>query len=947
MAAKTSFKQQCPSCENMVTIRDESLIGQKIDCPKCKYRFVVEEPAEEEEDFEEEDDGGKGKKSKAKGKKRARDDDEDRPRKKEGGSKKLVLGLAIGGAALVLLAVAAVLIIMNMGSTDKKPSTSGGATSGRVPGGAGNGAQNTPDDDAAPKKEEDKKPAVAKITSETATNLLPNDTEVVLNLMPQEILASPLGKTAFDTPGAFQKGQFHSAFGFPLDDLERVIVANNMSQNWSFTVVRTSKPVKQETVQKALHLKKAENSPPGFDYFTMAPNLDYYAKVTESLQREVTRALPQGAPIQWNDPNKGKVGGGARTMAVRFHDPQTIIVADLGPMKKFLAEKGQPATITKAAAPPKKEQATEGDEGSGGAGRMGMRGRMGGGPPEGAGGGPPGGMQDMMSRMGGRGRGAAATASDAPPPAASKSYLTIKTGLKAMMDRLEAKGPVLFSEAGDMTSAKEMFKGTVQGQFVNAEDIYPKFAGFSLGMKEKWTAIACAEFSEADKAKEAADQLSKALPGLAQLGPIIRMKIDVPGGTTGGGGMGGPGGFNPADMQRRMRGAMGAGADDENRGGRRGQPAGANPNQPPGGPPRFGAGGTGSQSEADNTIGSIKIEVGSHEKTLQLTAEIKLKQPAMEIAEKWMSEFWVRGRGAIATVPPTAHQLAAALVAYRDKNGSFPRGTFDRAIPSERQGREWPADQRISWMAELLPMLGFSEVHSKIDPQKSWRDDENLLSAMSLIPAFIDGRDPNRPRFIRYPNVHSDVAATDYVGMAGVGMDAASYDERKDPSVEKKVGIFGYDRVTKVEDIKDGLPNTIAVIQVPSAYKNPWLAGGGSTVRGCPETGSVKPFVSEQPDGKKGTIAIMANGDVRFIADNIPDDVFKAMCTIKGGEKADINKYTTLIPPPVEKDESETASEPSPTPPKEEKKEPTKKKEPAKTENKKEATETKKDSKKE
>src|SRR5262245_27157984 len=47
MAAKTSFKQQCPSCETMVPIKDGSLIGKKIDCPKCKYRFVVEEPADE------------------------------------------------------------------------------------------------------------------------------------------------------------------------------------------------------------------------------------------------------------------------------------------------------------------------------------------------------------------------------------------------------------------------------------------------------------------------------------------------------------------------------------------------------------------------------------------------------------------------------------------------------------------------------------------------------------------------------------------------------------------------------------------------------------------------------------------------------------------------------------------------------------------------------------
>src|SRR5260370_4168438 len=46
MAATASFKQQCPSCEAWVPIRDGNLIGRKIDCPKCKYRFVVEDPGD-------------------------------------------------------------------------------------------------------------------------------------------------------------------------------------------------------------------------------------------------------------------------------------------------------------------------------------------------------------------------------------------------------------------------------------------------------------------------------------------------------------------------------------------------------------------------------------------------------------------------------------------------------------------------------------------------------------------------------------------------------------------------------------------------------------------------------------------------------------------------------------------------------------------------------------
>src|SRR5436309_2641866 len=45
MAAGGSYKQQCPSCEGMVLIKDPKLVGKKIDCPQCKYRFVVEKPA--------------------------------------------------------------------------------------------------------------------------------------------------------------------------------------------------------------------------------------------------------------------------------------------------------------------------------------------------------------------------------------------------------------------------------------------------------------------------------------------------------------------------------------------------------------------------------------------------------------------------------------------------------------------------------------------------------------------------------------------------------------------------------------------------------------------------------------------------------------------------------------------------------------------------------------
>jgi len=62
------------------------------------------------------------------------------------------------------------------------------------------------------------------------------------------------------------------------------------------------------------------------------------------------------------------------------------------------------------------------------------------------------------------------------------------------------------------------------------------------------------------------------------------------------------------------------------------------------------------------------------------------------------------------------------------------------------------------------------------------------------------------------------------------------------------------------------------------------IAGGGATVVGVPETKSIRPFVSSTQDSKRGTYVVMLDGSVRFIGESISDEVFKALCTIRGGE---------------------------------------------------------------
>ena len=52
-----SFNIPCPSCESNVLIKSDAFIGKKVECPKCKYRFVVENPLAD-------GDGGKATKKK-------------------------------------------------------------------------------------------------------------------------------------------------------------------------------------------------------------------------------------------------------------------------------------------------------------------------------------------------------------------------------------------------------------------------------------------------------------------------------------------------------------------------------------------------------------------------------------------------------------------------------------------------------------------------------------------------------------------------------------------------------------------------------------------------------------------------------------------------------------------------------------------------------------------
>ena len=255
---------------------------------------------------------------------------------------------------------------------------------------------------------------------------------------------------------------------------------------------------------------------------------------------------------------------------------------------------------------------------------------------------------------------------------------------------------------------------------------------------------------------------------------------------------------------------------------------------------------------------------------------------------------------------PRVHQLAAAIQAYTEKHRAFPRGAYDRISNAQRFNRPWAPDQRISWMAEVLRYLPqYVDEYGNnpgayplgIQPNLGWNEGPNLVASRMLVPQFLGQNSPEDQWRVRYPKVLVPVAATHFVGLSGIGLDAADEYKPNDP----RRGVFSYDHPTQLAEITDGAATTIAVVQVPPDFKTPWLAGGGSTVRGVLEKDSVRPFVCAEYQGKKGTYAIMANGDVRFVYEDVPDKLFQALVTIAGNEpvkKEELEKYAPLVPAP-------------------------------------------------
>lgn len=231
-------------------------------------------------------------------------------------------------------------------------------------------------------------------------------------------------------------------------------------------------------------------------------------------------------------------------------------------------------------------------------------------------------------------------------------------------------------------------------------------------------------------------------------------------------------------------------------------------------------------------------------------------------------------------------QLGIAVHNYLDTTGHLPPGTV--------AGTKLPPDQRLGFHAALLPYIEADNVFNQLKVGEAWDSAANQAAVANYHQRMYVCQDWMNERGVAAGAgaVRGHLAVTNHVGVAGVGLDAATR-ALESPGV----GVFGYDRKPKVADIKDGLSDTLMVIETGHEVA-PWLRGGPGTVRGLDPaagqlTGDGLPFGGThfldatllEAKRADGFNVLLGDASVRYSQNSVHPWVLLALATVAGGEE--------------------------------------------------------------
>ncbi len=696
------------------------------------------------------------------------------------------------------------------------------------------------------------------------TNFLPYDTQTILTISPDRILRSDYSRALF-TFGAFRHEDFENRIGINLGTIEKLIIGCNKDHGHVIGIIRTSQPYVWEEVKAKLQVGDKE--------YRTSKGKPYFMGKVDILSEFLNHAMPPVSHL-------------SKAAAIYKKDDRTLIYGDEATIKEFIDNPPAPrVTSTTQPSSPTSPSAPD-------PGMPSLTGAGSGGP--------------SIAQMGGQGQGGAGTATPpttqdstkpkTPPPPKYQPYMTIDNKLRQLIELAEDKKESLGMFADSLASngkgsivaplmlLKQLPAGiqekidmmalavtpfesyenpSLRGAFsssnrTDAELVRKEFEKIITGRKDELKDF----FSFDVRVGKPEDESTTASSGGGPVTPPTAGGGDAPSSVGGGG----------SSMTVSRPGTGGA------------PPSHSGPATPttPDTPERT--------EEGKKPMATVDI---SRREDFILVVVTVLNRPDRMIENQVgsmmvnMRTMWEMSSSKL-RIGNLAQGVALFKEAYSASNDRYvvPMGAYPRPSDPTRGPRPFPPHERVSWMPHLLnylPSDRYQGLQDAINYNASWRDPANVDIGRVPISAFLNPSTGSK-HFVRVRGISQPLAVTDFVGMAGVGPDAPYY-----AKADRRAGFFGYDRQVRVDDVRDGMENTIFMIQSDSSVVGPWIAGGGSTIRGTSEKcdrdiGFQGGFSSPNYKGNAGAWVIMGDGSARFLTKDISPKVFEALCTINGGD---------------------------------------------------------------
>jgi prepilin-type N-terminal cleavage/methylation domain-containing protein len=216
------------------------------------------------------------------------------------------------------------------------------------------------------------------------------------------------------------------------------------------------------------------------------------------------------------------------------------------------------------------------------------------------------------------------------------------------------------------------------------------------------------------------------------------------------------------------------------------------------------------------------------------------------------------------------HQIGIGTLAFHDVFKRFPEGGVEmRALRGPDGKLLYPKGRQLAWSACILPYVELQSLAKRINFRKAFDSPENAAPAAEIVSLYLC------PSHCRSSYLVQGRGACDYGGIFGETILTNNNPPR---------GVMLYGQFVRIRDVVDGTSHTMMVSEDSGFADMQWINGLNVFDVAYP-INQAPPFEND-PRSKHfhGVNGLMADGNARFLSEDMDTNILAAICTRNGKE---------------------------------------------------------------